>query len=133
MKIERFEDILSWQEARELTLRVYRISRSGDFSKDRELRDQMRRASGSVMHNIAEGFDGGSPAEFAKFLRYAQRSATEVRSQLYIAIDQKYIDQKIFDDIYGRCDKIHALIGGFIRHLERSATSERRSPTRKAP
>ena len=72
------------------------------------------------MHNIAEGFDGGSSAEFAKFLRYAQRSCSEVKSQLYVAIDQAYITQQQFDETYQQAALTHAKIGGFIRYLTKN-------------
>ena len=117
MKIERFEDIEGWQLARELTQQVYSLTKQSDFSRDFGLRDQIQRAAGSSMHNIAEGFDGGSNAEFAKFLRYAQRSCTEVKSQLYVAIDQAYITQEQFDTTYRLTSSTHAKIGGFIRYL----------------
>ncbi len=81
MVIQRFEDIQVWQRARELVREVYAISGRGAFARDTGLRDQIRRAAGSVMHNIAEGFDVGSDAEFIRFLGYARRSATEVQSQ----------------------------------------------------
>ncbi|MCC7336064.1 MAG: four helix bundle protein [Pirellulaceae bacterium] len=117
MKIERFEDIEGWQMARELTRTIYTLARQAEFSRDFGLKGQMQRASGSAMHNIAEGFDGGSNAEFAKFLRYAQRSSTEVKSQLYVAIDQSYISQQQFDDAYALATATHSKIGGFIRYL----------------
>ena len=81
--IERFEDIEAWQAARELTQRVYAITKDGPLSKDYGLRNQIQTAGTSVMANIAEGFDGGSNREFIKFLGYALRSATEVQSHLY--------------------------------------------------
>ena len=99
-KITRFEDIQSWKLARQLTNRVYEVSRRLPFRRDFSLSGQIRRASGSIMHNIAEGFDAGSDAEFVRFWRYALRSATEVQSQLYVAKDQNYINQSEFDDIY---------------------------------
>ena len=117
MKITRFEDIEGWQLARELTRRVYAVAMRGAFAKDFGLRDQITRASGSAMHNIAEGFDGGSNAEFTKFLRYSQRSCSEVQSQLYIALDQTYITQEEFDAIYNQATLTHAKVGGFIRYL----------------
>jgi len=89
----------------------------GAFAKDFGLRDQITRASGSAMHNIAEGFDGGSNAEFVKFLRYSQRSCSEVQSQLYVALDQAYISQGEFDSIYKQVALTHAKVGGFIRYL----------------
>lgn len=70
MKIERFEDIRAWQAARELTKEIYRITNSGKFARDYKLRDQIRDASGSSMHNIAEGFDSSSDEDFARFLRF---------------------------------------------------------------
>ena len=72
------------------------------------------------MHNIAEGFDGGSNAEFVKFLRYSQRSCTEVKSQLYVALDQQYITQQQFDENYELAGKTHAKIGGFIKYLTKN-------------
>ncbi len=117
MKITRFEDIEGWQLARELTRQVYAVAMRGMFAKDFGLRDQITRASGSAMHNIAEGFDGGSNAEFVKFLRYSQRSCSEVQSQLYIALDQSYITLDDFDAIYNQAALTHAKVGGFIRYL----------------
>jgi len=116
-KIERFEDIEAWQLARELTRRVYAVTKVAEFARDFGLKDQIQRASGSIMHNIAEGFDGGSNAEFTKFLRYAQRSCTEVKSQLYMALDQNYITEDSFRDLYDLTTKTHAKVGGFIRYL----------------
>jgi four helix bundle protein len=117
MKIERFEEIQSWQLARELTKCIYHETQTHRFARDYGLKDQIQRAAGSIMHNIAEGFDGGSNAEFAKFLRYAQRSASEVQSQLYIALDQNYISQTRFDELYELSSQVHAKIGGFIAYL----------------
>jgi four helix bundle protein len=117
MTIRRFEDIEGWQSARELTRRVYVVATRGAFAGDFGLRDQITRASGSAMHNIAEGFDGGSNAEFVKYLRYSQRSCSEVQSQLYVALDQAYIDQEDFDTIYAQASLTHSKVGGFIRYL----------------
>ncbi len=120
MKIERFEEIEGWQAGRELSRLVYAATRQPHFAKDYGLKDQITRAAGSVMHNIAEGFDGGSNAEFIKFLRYAQRSASEVQSQLYVALDEGYISKDKFDEIYLQADHARAKIGGFIAYLLRS-------------
>ncbi len=117
MKIERFEDIEGWQIGRELTRRIYAATSRGGFAKDYGLKDQIQRASGSVMHNVAEGFDGGSNAEFAKFLRYAQRSCTEVQSELYVALDQSYLTQQEFSELYELAQHARAKIGGFIKYL----------------
>lgn len=117
MKIERFEDIEAWQLARELTVKVYALTRKPGFARDYGLKDQIQRASGSVMHNIAEGFDGGSNAEFVKFLRYVQRSCSEVKSELYVALDQKYLSASEFDAVYEMTGKTRAKIGAFIKYL----------------
>ena len=117
MKITKFEDIEGWQLGRELTREIYAITRKGEFARDYGLRDQIRRASGSIMHNIAEGFDGGSNAEFIKFLRYAQRSCAEVQSELYVALDQGYVSSRTFDDLYEMAGKARSKIGAFIKYL----------------
>ena len=118
MSIKRFEDIEAWQLARELTRKVYDLVKSERFARDFGLKDQICRASASVMSNIAEGFDGGSNAEFARFLAYAQRSCAEVQAQLYVALDQKYITDKDFDDIYDLAGKTSSKIGAFIKYLK---------------
>ena len=120
MKIERFEDIEAWQKARELCRAVGSLITKGDFPKSYALRDQIDRASGSTMDNIAEGFDGGSNAEFVRFLGYAQRSCSEVKSQLYRAIDKRLISPDEFDQVYALATEVHARIGGFIRYLKAS-------------
>ena len=117
MPIRCLEDIEGWQLARELTRQVYAVAHRGEFSRDFGLRDQITRAAGSTMHNIAEGFDGGSNPEFIKFLRYSQRSCSEVQSQLYVALDQGYLSQGEFDAIYAQAELTHVKVGGFIRYL----------------
>ncbi len=119
--IERFEDIEAWKEARELTRLIYAVTGDGSFSKDYGLRDQIQRAATSIMANIAEGFDGGSGREFIKFLNYALRSATEVQSHLYIALDQRYIDQQQFESLYDLSVTVKSLIAGFLRYLRSSS------------
>ncbi len=120
MRIERFEDAQAWQEAQELTKLVYTATNEGAFSQDFRLTNQIRDAAGSVMHNIAEGFDAGSDAEFIRFLRYSRRSASEVQSQLYIALDQNYINNNQFQQIYDQAMHTKKLINGFIGYLQRS-------------
>jgi len=117
MSIERFEDIRSWQQARKLTARIYRISNESAFSKDFRFRDQIRAASVSIMANIAEGFDSSSDKEFIRFLSYSRRSATEVQSHLYVALDQGYITQKQFTELYEMAVNIKNLLSGFMRYL----------------
>jgi four helix bundle protein len=117
MKIERFDDIVAWQKARALTAEIYRTTCKGSFSKDYGLTDQIRRASSSIMHNIAEGFDAGSPAEFIRFLRYSYRSAGEVQSELYVAMDVEYISEEVFNQFYEAVSEVKKLISGFIKYL----------------
>ena len=117
MKIERFEDIEAWQLARELTRKVYRLTKKPRFSKDYGLKKQIQDAAGSSMHNIAEGFDSETNPEFIRFLRYAKRSCTEVQSELYVALDEKYISTDEFSDIYELAGRTRAAIRGFINYL----------------
>ncbi len=118
MKITKFEDIEVWQLGRELTRKIYEITRKGEFAKDYGLKDQIRRASGSVMHNIAEGFDAGSNREFARFLGYSQRSCTEVQSELYVALDQNYIGNDEFHELYELAMRTGSKGGAFIKYLK---------------
>ena len=115
MAIKRFEDIKAWQEARKLVKTVYLLTDKGKFARDFGLRDQIHRASVSVMANIAEGFDCDSQVEFARFLGIARRSAVEVQSLLYAAIDIGYITDEEFKSHYAQADKAKALTGAF-RH-----------------
>jgi four helix bundle protein len=121
--IERFEDIQGWQEARILTKMVYALTCKDIFGKDFGLKDQIRRASVSVMANIAEGFDCDSDIEFARFLGIARRSAAEVQSHLYAALDINYITQQEFDIHYEQARKAKALVGGFKRSLLKKHTT----------
>ncbi len=117
MKIERFEDIKAWQKARELANSVHDATESGAFARDFALRDQIRSAASSVMHNIAEGFESGSDAEFVRFLKYARRSASEVQSESYLALDRKYINDQTFLTIYDKATETKKLINAFIGDL----------------
>ena len=117
MKIERFEDIEGWKIGRKLANLVCDFTAQEPFNRDFGLRDQIQRAAGSVMHNVAEGFDAGSNPEFARFLGYAKRSCTEVQSELYLALDREYISQKKFDEATKLAEEAKAATGGFICYL----------------
>ena len=119
-KIEKFEDMLSWQRTRELTKRVYQVSKVGGFAKDFELRGQMRSASISVMSNIAEGFERGGDKEFIQFLSTAKGSCGEVRSQLYVALDQSYITPVEFEGLSSDALEVSRLVAGFMSYLKES-------------
>ena len=117
MRIERFEDIEAWQLARVLTRKVYALTLETKFARDFGLKGQIQNAAGSSMHNIAEGFDAETNPEFIRFLRYAKRSCTEVQSELYVAMDQQYITNDEFQDVYDHAGRTRAAIRGFINYL----------------
>jgi four helix bundle protein len=118
-KISRFEDLVAWQKARELARDIYRVTDEGRFGKDFALRDQIRRASISVMSNVAEGFDRASRGEFHQFLVIAKGSCAEVRSQLYIALDAGYLSQQAFEGLLGQTEELSRIIGGLRAAVEK--------------
>jgi four helix bundle protein len=101
IKIERFEDVQGWQEARKLTKEVYKLTKGFPFKRDQDRCGQIQKGSVSIMANIAEGFDRQSKKEFVKFLYYASASASEVQSHLYVALDQEYVSRQDFAESYG--------------------------------
>ena len=118
MKIERFEDIKAWQEARVLVKMVYTVVDSDRrFNSDYKFRDQIHSAAVSAMSNIAEGFSRRSTKEFVQFLFIAKGSVAEVQSQLYIALDQGYVNEQKFNELYSKSDEVARLISGFIQYL----------------
>ena len=119
-KIEKFEDIVAWQKSRELTREIYGCSKVGPFARDFGLKDQIQRAAVSTMGNIAEGFERGGDKEFIQFLSHSKGSCGEVRSHLYVALDQQYITQVQFDQLYTHADEAGRLIGGFMKYLQQS-------------
>lgn len=119
--ITRFEDLEIWQLARNLANEVFRTyTCSEPFLKDYKLREQINGSSGSIMDNIAEGFERNSRNEFVNFLSIAKASSGEVKSQLYRAFDRNYITQERFDYLYNQADEIGRQIGGFINYLNTS-------------
>ena len=131
MRIERFEDIKAWQEARVLVRVVYDATKSDkDFAGEYRFRDQIRGAALSVMSNIAEGFSRRTTKEFSQFLFIARGSAAEVQSQLYVALDQGYVKKDTFDELYAKSDEVARLISGFIRYLlNKDKRPELKKPT----
>ncbi len=117
---QRFEDIEAWQKARELTKAIYAMSNDGQFARDFGLRDQIRRASVSIMSNIAEGFGRGGNKEFIQFLSTAKGSASEVQAQLYVALDAGYINQDQFQKLYSETEATARMIAGLLRYLQNS-------------
>lgn len=120
-KIHRFEDIEAWQMARTLTVDVYQLTRKEGFDRDYGMKDQIRRASVSIMNNIAEGFERGSNKDFAKFLFISRGSAGEVRSLLYIAHDLGYISEEEFNQEKELCCRIGGALWGLIQHLKKTS------------
>jgi len=118
-KIERFEELQSWQKARVLADYIHRLTLEDGFAKDYTLRNQILGAAGSIMHNIAEGFDSGSNAEFTRFLRMARRSASEVQSELYLAIDRNHITADQMTKAYDLATECKRLINGMIGYLHK--------------
>lgn len=123
MKIDNFTDIEAWKQARLFVADVYNIFSQGNSQKDFGFRDQIQRASVSIMSNIAEGFDSGSSKSFIQFLTYSYRSASEVESLLFVALDIHYIDVKQHNELMSQLNSIKKLIGGFIRYLKTSQNS----------
>lgn len=119
MKITRFEDLIAWQKARELTAEIYRITRVRPFATDYGAVNQIRRAALAIGSNIAEGFERNRLAEFHQFLSIAKSSCAEVRSQLYTALDVGYIDEDAMDTIMKRAEEVGRVIGGLRRSIER--------------
>lgn len=115
-----FEDIEVWQRARQLSQQVFALTLQGAFSRDYGLRDQINRASGSIMDNIAEGFERGGKKEFINFLSYAKGSSGEVKSQLFRALDREYIEKSIFEKLYKETDELGKMIAGLMNYLNKS-------------
>ena len=123
-RVERFEDLKGWQKARQLANVIYDLTGSKTFARDFRLRDQIQSATGSVMHNIAEGFDSGSDPEFIRFLKMARRSASETQSELYPALDRKYINPEEHKKAYDLASEAKKLINGLIGYLRGSKTND---------
>jgi four helix bundle protein len=120
MKIVRFEDLEIWKEARELCKMVYAVTSAGPFANDFRFRDQIRSSAGSVMDNIAEGFDRGGNKEFYQFLSVSRGSVGEVRSQAYRAYDNKYISDEVFNKFLEHTSTLSRQIYHLMQHLKNS-------------
>jgi len=108
--IKRFDEIEAWQSARELTRLVYALTKTGEFSKDYGLKDQIQRAAVSIMSNIAEGFESQTQSTFINYLSHAKGSAGEVRAQLYVALDCHYISKPQFEQATALAEQCSKLI-----------------------
>ena len=120
MKVAKFEDLEIWQEARDLCRIVYEVSSNGPFWQDFKFRDQIRASSGSIMDNIAVGFDRGGNKEFMQFLSVSRGSCAEVRSQSYRAFDVKHLTKEKLDELLKRTDTLSRKIHNLMQHLKNS-------------
>lgn len=119
-KIDRFQDLEGWKMARKITKEIYEISKQEKFSRDFALCNQIRRASISILSNIAEGFERNGDKEFLQFLSIAKASCAEVHAQLYVALDQNYIDDKKFVETAEDLEETSRIIGGLMKYLRQS-------------
>ena len=118
--IKKFEDIEAWKLARELCNKIGAVIDDGSFKNSYKLIGQIEGSSGSIMDNIAEGFERGTRSEFIQFLGYSKGSCGELRSQLYRALDRNYISQQQFDDFYVMAVRISALLQKLIEYLQKT-------------
>ena len=118
--VQRFEDLIVWQKARDLSNRIYKLTLDGTFAKDYELRNQINRSSGSVMDNIAEGFGRGSRAEFVQFMGYSMGSLNESKSQLYRAHDRNHIDSVLLAAMYEEADVASRMLRSLMARVKES-------------
>ncbi|RYG70613.1 four helix bundle protein [bacterium] len=123
MILERFENLIAWQKARLLTRKIYEVTNEGRFARDFGLRDQIRRAAVSVMSNIAKGYEKGSAAELCHALNIARGSCGEVRSQLYVALDEGYISRPQFEELRSLSEETSRIVAG----LRQSRLSPKRN------
>lgn len=117
--MEKFEDIVAWQKARELTAKIYRFAQRERLRKDFALKDQMVRAAISIMANIAEGFERGKLTEFHQFLSIAKASCAELRSHLYVALDADYLSIGEFESLKLKAEEVGRILGGLRQSVER--------------
>jgi four helix bundle protein len=133
MQVRNFEDLEIWKDARALTREIYQLTKDLKFSKDFALRDQIRRAAVSIMSNIAEGFERAGNQEFIHFLYVAKASCGEVRSQLYVALDQSYVTSKDCDDASRSFRRLSIMISNLIDYLKRGGLKGSKYTTTNQP
>ena len=126
-QVKTFEDTEIWKKGREIVNKIYNISDKGSFAKDYVLRNQIRDAALSIISNIAEGFERDGEKEHIQFLSYAKGSAGEVRSQLYIVFDRKYITDKEFKELHGLLMEESKMLSGFMNYMKASGKKGRKN------
>lgn len=123
-KIKRFEDLIAWQKARNLTKKIYEVTRRGRLRNDYGLSGQIQRAAVSIMSNVAEGFERGGLGEFHQFLSTAKASCAELRSQLYVACDVGYLEEVGFATLLEQAEEVGRVVGGLRASVARQRTSK---------
>jgi four helix bundle protein len=118
-KVERFENLIAWQKARDLTRAIYQITQEGALARDFGLARQIQRAAVSIMSNIAEGFERSGRREFHQFLSTAKGSCAEVRSQLYVAFDIGYLMKSEFQRLLAQAEAVGRVVGGLRASVEK--------------
>ena len=118
--ILRFEDLECWQEARKFVKLIYELTKREKFRKDFELVSQIRRSAVSIMANIAEGFHRNSTKDFMRFLDYSRSSVAETLSHLYVALDQKYINEEELERVKNQGNTVWKKVNNFISYLNKS-------------
>lgn len=131
--IQKFEDLEVWRKARVFAKQIFEVSNAGLFVKDFELKNQINRSSGSIMDNIAEGFERGGKAEFINFLTIAKGSCAEARAQLYRAFDRNYLSEDVLKSFLQQAEEIGRMIGGLINYLNKSDLRGRKFKDRVNP
>lgn len=129
-RADKFEDLIAWQKARDLTRAIYQATAVGSFAKDFGLRDQVRRAAVSVMSNLAEGFERGGRSEFHQFLSVSKSSCAELRSQLYVALDATHLSPSTFRQLILQAEEVARIIGGLRKAVHTQRVQARASTTR---
>ncbi|TSA27281.1 MAG: four helix bundle protein [Bacteroidetes bacterium] len=123
MRIERFEDFEIWKDARSFSVRIFELTKKKSFHGDFKFQSQLRSSSGSIMDNIAEGFERGGRKEFIQFLSIAKGSSGEAKSQIYRAFDYQYINQEEFNEVYEKAELLGKKIGSLMQYLKRTPYS----------
>lgn len=119
--IQRFEDLEIWKKARTLSQRIYPLTFSKPIAEDFRFKDQVRGSAGSIMDNIAEGFERGSKLEFINSLSISKGEVGELKSQLYRGLDNSYFTKELFEELYGMADELTRMITAFINYLNKTA------------
>jgi len=118
--VKRFEDFEVWKKSRVFADKIYKLSNIGTFANDYSLKNQINASAGSIMDNIAEGFERGGTKEFIQFLYYSKGSCGEARSQLYRARDRNYLTSENFDELFNEAEEISKMLSGLTAYLQTS-------------